>query len=404
MIISKRVHICGAGPVGIVTALGLCRAGIPVTILEADTDVCQDLKAAYYHVPSVDILEDIGMLDKLLEGGTKDPNLRFTDAGLGRSVDINLGVLSRDFRNPYAVSAGQDWFARAGYEVLKANGSDCEVKFGHKVVSTKQEEGYVTVEVDTPEGRKTIQTEWLIGCDGGRSQVRKSEDINLEGFTWPDRFLLVETNHDLEPEFGTLDYRANGPDWRLVIRIPFGPGENDWIYRVVCGIQEGTKEEDVLNEEFCQSLLQDLKPLSTAYEITDKTIYNVHQKYAETFRKGRIILAGDASHMNNPIGGLGLNSGIHDAQNLVEKFSRVWLDGEDDSLLDLYDRQRRLTCRDCIQTMSIENKKRNEITDLKEREKMMDYLEDVVSNEDKLHAFLYRWAMADSLDYASRIS
>lgn len=402
--ISKRVHICGAGPVGIVTALGLCRAGIPVTILEADEDVCQDLKACYYHVPSVDILEDMGMLDKLLEGGTKDQDLRFTDAGLGRSVDINLGVLSRNFRNPYALSAGQDWFARAGYEVLKANGYDCEIQFGHRVVATKQDAECVTIEVDTAEGRKTIRSEWLIGCDGGRSQVRRSQDIELEGFTWPDRFLLIETNHDLEPDFGRLDYRANGPDWRLVIRIPFGPGETDWIYRVVCGIEEGTAEEDVLNEAFCQSRLQELKPLNRPYEITNKTIYNVHQKYAETFRTGRIILAGDAAHMNNPIGGLGLNSGIHDAQNLIEKFSKVWLENADDSILDLYDRQRRLTCRDCIQTMSIENKKRNEITDLSEREKMMDFLEEVASDEDKLHTFLYRWAMADSLDYASRVS
>ncbi len=402
--INKRVHICGAGPVGIVTALGLCRAGIPVTILEADDNVCQELRAAYYHVPSVDILDDIGMLDKLLEGGTKDTDLRFTDAGLGRSVDINLGVLSRNFRNPYAVSAGQDWFATAGYEVLKANGYDCEVKFGHRVVSTTQDADGVTIEVDTAEGMKTIKTEWLIGCDGGRSQVRKSQDIKLEGFTWPDRFLLIETNYDLEPKFGRLDYRANGPDWRLVIRIPFGPGENDWTYRVVCGVEEGTDEEDVLNEAFCQAILQELNPLGTPYEITSRTIYNVHQKYAETFRKGRIILAGDASHMNNPIGGLGLNSGIHDAQNLVEKFSKVWLEGVDDRILDLYERQRRLACKDCIQTMSIENKKRNEITDLGEREKMMNYLEDVASDEDKLHGFLYRWAMADSLDYANRIS
>lgn len=398
--ISKRVHICGAGPVGIVTALGLCRAGIPVTILEADEDVCQDFKACYYHVPSVDILEDVGMLGKLLEGGTRDQDLRFTDAGLGRSVDINLGVLSRNFRNPYALSASQDWFARVGYEVIQANGYDCDVRFGHRVVSVSQNADCVVLDVETPQGRKTIMTEWLIGCDGGRSQVRRSLDIALEGFTWPDRFLLIETNHDLEPHFGRLDYRANGPDWRLVIRIPYGPGENDWVYRVVCGIQEGTADNEVLNEAFCQSRLQALKPSLTPYEITNSTIYSVHQKYAKTFRNGRVVLAGDAAHMNNPIGGLGLNSGIHDAQNLIEKFSKVWLDKEDDSILDVYDRQRRLTCRDCIQTMSIENKKRNEITDLGEREKMMDYLEDIASDEDKRYSFLYRWAMADSLDYA----
>lgn len=402
MSVSKRVHIAGAGPVGLVTALGLCQKGIPVTILEAQDDVCQEVRASYYHVPSVDILDEIGMLDKLLEGGTKDPDLRFTDVGLGRSVDFNLGVLSRNFRHPYSVSAGQDWFARAAHELLKQH--DCEYYFGHKVVSTEQKDGHVNIEIETPEGNKTIASEWLIGCDGGRSEVRKSQTLEMEGYTWPDRFLLIQTDFDLEPDFGRLDYRANGPDWRLVIRIPYGPGKTDWVYRVVCGIQEGTRDEDVLNEDFCQARLQELHPISEAYNITHTIIYNVHQKIAETFRKGRIILAGDAAHMNNPIGGLGLNSGIHDAQNLVEKFSRVWLDKEDDSLLDLYDRQRRFACRDYIQKISIENKKRNEVTDLGEREKVMNMMEGIAADEDKLHQFLYRWAMGESLDYAKSIN
>lgn len=401
--ISKRVHIAGAGPVGVVTALGLCRAGIPVTIMEAEDYVCQDLRAPYYHAPSVDMLDDLGMLDRLLEGGTKDPCFRFTDTGLGRHVDMDLGVLARDYRHPYSVSSGQDWFTKVGYEILKDEGYDCEFLFSHRVVSTKQDDECVTIEVDTPEGRKTIQTEWLIGCDGGRSEVRRSQGIELEGFTWPDRFLLIQTQHDFEPDFGRLNYRANGPDWRLVIRIPNGPGENDWLYRIVCGIQEGTMDADVLNDDFSQSVLQELKPANTPYELIDTTIYNVHQKYAETFRKGRVILAGDASHMNNPIGGLGLNGGIHDSQNLVEKFSKVWQENEDDSILDLYDRQRRLTCRDVIQKVSIENKKRNEISDLGEREKMMDHLEEVAADEEKSHEFLYRWSMGESLDYAKSI-
>ena len=402
--ISKRVHIAGAGPVGVVTALGLCRAGIPVTIFEAEDFVCQELKAPYYHVPSVDMLDDIGMLDRLLEGGTKDPDIRFTDVGLGRQVDMNLGVLSRSFRHPYSVSAGQDWFATVGYRILKEEGHDCEFLFGHRVASSKQNDECVTLEVDTPDGRKTIQSEWLIGCDGGRSEVRRSQNIELEGYTWPDRFLLIQTQHDFEPEFGRLDYRANGPDWRLVIRIPYGPGENDWLYRIVCGIPEGTADEDVLNHDFCQARLQELKPSSTPYVIRDTSIYNVHQKHAETFRKGRVLLAGDASHMNNPIGGLGLNGGIHDSQNLVEKFSKVWLQNEDDSILDVYDRQRRFACRDYIQKISIENKKRQEVTDFGERARMMDHLEEVASDEDKLYKFLYRWSMGESLDYARSIT
>lgn len=399
--VGKRVYISGAGPVGMVVAVGLCQRGVPVTVFEAGGDVCQDLRASYYHAPSVDMLENIGYLDKLLEGGTKDINPRFTDVALGRQVIFDLSLLSKHYRNPYAVNAGQNWFTKVGHELLTR--LDCEFLFNHRVLSATQDADQVTISVDTPNGHQKFSTDWLIACDGGGSKIRASQDIPFEGFTWQDRFLLIHTKHDLEPRFGRLDYRANGPQWCLVIRIPHGPGGNDWMYRVVSGLAPHEKAENIQDPAFCQARLQDLLPSDTAYPIDGASVYNVHQQVAQRYRKGRILLAGDAAHMNNPIGGQGLNCGIHDAFNLIEKFVPVWSGIQRTDVLDLYDRQRRLTNWEYIQKISIENKKRNEETDLEKRAKVMDTLSQTVTDDERHRAFLHRWSMGESLEYAASI-
>ncbi|MFB0875312.1 MULTISPECIES: FAD-dependent oxidoreductase [unclassified Sphingobium] len=398
---TKRVIISGAGPVGMITALGLCRQGIPVTVYEAGATVCQDLRATFYHPPSVDMLEEIGYLDKLLEGGTRDRIFRFTDVGLGRFVDIEMDVLSRAYRNPYAVSAAQNWFTKVGYDLLQQE--DCEFHFNHRVTGVKQDADGVNITVEANGDPMTVRADWLIGCDGGSSATRISQDIGFNGYTFPDRFLLINTRHDFEPTNGRLDYRANGADWRLVVRVPYGPGKDDWLYRVVSRVEPDQSVEEVTAPDIVQRRLQAIHPSDTPYDVANVAVYNVHQRVADTYRKGRVLLAGDAAHLNNPIGGQGLNCGVHDAFNLIEKFTAVWRDGADDALLDRYDRQRRRTNWEWVQRVSVENKERNEEPDLAKRAAAMDQLEKVAANDDMRFGFLRRWSMGESLDFAASI-
>ncbi|AJA09496.1 hypothetical protein SKP52_13040 [Sphingopyxis fribergensis] len=397
----KRVYISGAGPVGLITALGLCRRGIPVTILEASSTVCQDLRATYYHPPSVEMLEQIGFIDKLLEGGTRDRTFRFTDAGLGRSVTIDLDVMARRYGHGYSISAAQNWFTHAGYELLKDQ--DCEFLFNHRVTGVTQVQDGVDIAVEIGGMATSIRADWLLGCDGGSSPTRISQDIGFGGYTFPDRFLMINTRHDFEPEHGRLDYRADGPNWRLVIRVPYGPGKDDWLYRIVSRVGPDDDPDTLLTPASIQARLQSVRPSDQPYTVENATIYNVHQRVADTYRKGRVVLAGDAAHLNNPIGGQGLNCGVHDAFNLIEKFSAVWLDGADDAILDQYDRQRRKTNWEWVQRVSVENKERNEETDLDKRSAAMDHLEQVAADDDMRAAFLYRWSMGESLTYAAGI-
>lgn len=399
---AQRVLISGAGPVGLVTALGLGKAGVPVTVFEAGDTICRDMRAPAFHAPTIDMLEDIGLLDKLLPVASIERVMRFSDRGLGESIELDMEVLSRRHRHPFDMLVGQQWLARMAYEMLQAY--DCEFLFSHKVVDASQNGDAVTVVAATPQGTKHFTGSWLLGCDGANSAVRSSQHIVFDGYTWPERFLMIHTAHDFSDEFGRVNFIADGPNWQLVVKIPFGPGPDDWLVRIVSGVPADAREEQVLAPENLQANLQRLSNRQPHWPVAGATIYNIHQRVAQTFRQGRIVLLGDAAHINNPIGAQGLNSGIHDAMNLVPKMAQVWRDPSEAALLDLYDRQRRQTNWEFIQKISVENKQRNEETDLQKRAGAIAFMKSLMNDDDARFAFLDRWSMGESLNYAARIA
>ncbi len=398
---NERVLVVGAGPVGMVVALALTDAGIPVTVLEAGETVCQDMRAPAFHAPTIDMLEEIGLLDPLLEAATREPLMRFSDRGLGEQIELDMSVLSRRCRNPYDMLVGQQWFTAKAYEMLR--GRDCEVLFSHVVTGVEQSENQATVNAETPNGPVKFVGPWVIGCDGASSAVRTSQNIEFEGYTWPERFLMIHTTEDFSDEHGRVNFIADGANWQLVVRIPFGPKPDDWLFRIVAGVPEGVADDLVLSPEYLQENLRRLRPEQAEFPIVKSSIYNVHQRVAKTYRTGRIILVGDAAHINNPMGGQGLNCGIHDALNLAKKFKQVWNDASQDGLLDLYDRQRRITNWEYIQKISVENKARNEEPDLDKRRETIDFLKSLENDDDARFAFLNRWSMGESLDFAENI-
>lgn len=141
--------------------------------------------------------------------------------------------------------------------------------------------------------------------------------------------------------------------------------------------------------------MQRFFPDDRPYEIVHRNLYVTHQRVAATFRKGRVLLAGDAAHVNNPIGGMGLNGGIQDAMNLSDKLIGV-LDGQSDRLLDLYDLQRRTVAVEFVQEQSIANKKRLEESDPATRQKNLDELSQIADDPERSRQFLLRTAMIAS--------
>ena len=142
--------------------------------------------------------------------------------------------------------------------------------------------------------------------------------------------------------------------------------------------------------------MQSFFPSPQAYEIIHRNLYVTHQRVAETFRKGRVLLAGDAAHVNNPIGGMGLNGGIQDAVNLSDKIVRIMRDGAAERLLDLYNLQRRTVAIEFVQEQSIANKKRLEARDPAVRKRNLDELHASAADPERARQFLLRTSMIAS--------
>jgi 3-(3-hydroxy-phenyl)propionate hydroxylase len=250
----------------------------------------------------------------------------------------------------------------------------------------------VTVEVESRNGVSTHAGAWLIGADGGRSTIRKGADIAFEGFTWAERFLVLTTPFDFNKELGYCprSYFADPEEWCNCFKVAADgpPG----LWRLVFPADANVPEESLLTDEAVHARIQKFFPNAKPYDIVHRNLYTVHQRVAETFRKGRVLLAGDSAHVNNSIGGMGLNGGLQDAANLAEKLIQV-LDGGSDRLMDLYSLQRRTVSIEFVQAQTIANKKQLETSDPVERKKMFDELAATAADPVKARAYLLRTSM-----------
>ena len=236
----------------------------------------------------------------------------------------------------------------------------------------------------------------MIGADGGRSTVRKQCDIAFDGFTWPERFIVLTTPYDFEAGRGYCyrSYFADPGAWCNCFKVSADgpPG----LWRTVFPTDSTTPEAELTSDDAVQACCRNSFPASKPYEIVHRNLYVTHQRVAATFRKGRVLLAGDAAHINNPIGGMGLNGGIQDGVNLADKLARIMLDGAPDTLLDLYDLQRRTVAAEFVQEQSIENKKRLEARDPEVRKRNLDELRAIAADPARARQFLLRTSMIAS--------
>ncbi len=213
----------------------------------------------------------------------------------------------------------------------------------------------------------------MIGADGGGSIVRKSAEIAFDGFTYPEKFALISTPYDLgQCGFTDTAYISHPIEWCAVFRLPHDgpPG----LWRFLYGCRSDETDEAALGDDRVEERLQMVVPKAGRYETVHRTIYRVHQRVATTFRAGRMLLAGDSAHLNNPLGGFGLNSALQDAINLTDKLVAVWRGEADDSLLDRYVRQRRTANVEYVQESSIRNKRTLEEVDPVIRKQRLDEL------------------------------
>ena len=404
MSVDRRILIAGGGPVGCVTALALAQRGFPVTVFEAEAEINTAPRAATTHPATLELLADLGLVEDVIRLGLTARKFQFRDRSSGALVaEFDHEVLRQDTRFPFVVQCEQHKLARLAVERLRAL-PGAEVHFSARVAEVDARVDHVEVAVDTPAGGKRHRGAFLVGADGGRSTVRKSLGIEFEGYTWPERFVVLTTRFDFEAERGYCyrNYFSDPDEWANLFKVAGDDGKGQW--RVVFPTRNEESDDEALSEEGVQRRLQRFFPRPTPYQIVHRNLYKAHQRIAASFRKGRVLLAGDAAHVNNPIGGLGLNCGIHDGVELAVRLARFVDGGAGEDELDLYDRRRRPLNIEFVQSQTVVNKRRLEEKDPAVRAANFDQLRRTAADPVQHRQFLLRTSLIDSVRKSALIS
>ena len=398
---SLPVVIAGAGPTGLMCALALRKQGIPVVLCEAEPALTHDLRAGSFHPPTLEMMAPYGITAKMHETGLKVQRWQIRNRPGDLVAEFDLDLLKDITPYPYRLHLEQHRLTPIQLDILKRN-KDVEINFGHTLKSFTQDADGVTVTFGTGGADRTIKASWLIGADGGRSAVRKGLDVEFEGFTWPELFVVVSTPYDFAQHgFAFNCYIADPVEWGALFKVPDDGAPGLW--RLAYPVNPEESEEALLSPDRIESALQRLVPKAGPYEVRYKSTYRVHQRVASSFRAGRVLLAGDAAHLNNPLGGFGLNSGIHDAINLSDKLARHW-HGESEALLDLYSRQRRAATIEQVQAMSIRNKQTMEERDPAVQRARLEELVAIAADPVKAREHLLNTSMISGLKRANEVS
>lgn len=327
------VAIVGAGPVGLTLALFLARRGIDVRVLEREPVLSDSPRAMVYLHPLLKDLDAIGMLTPMIERGWLDHegfNLHLPV--LDEVISIPNTVLEGIDAHPYNIHLGQGEYCRIALDLLSSEPT-ARVDFGVEVSEVLDSADVARIVTATGE---TVTARWVVGADGGRSVVRSSIGATLEGFTWDKRFVATNVRFDFRSHgFKSSNMYVDSEIGCIVAQIT-----PDGLWR--CTYQESLElDEDTVADRMGAHFERLLGAQDAArVEVVDYRPYRMHQRLATSMRRGRIVLAGDAAHLTNPTGGLGLTTGLYDVFLLQEVLAAVLLDGADESLLDAYAEER----------------------------------------------------------------
>lgn len=399
----RHIIVVGAGPVGVVAALACAQKGFAVSLLESEMKVNDSPRAATTHPATLEMIERLGLIDEFIRQGLVARYFQFWDRPTRtRVAEFDHDLLRDETRFPFVVQTEQHKLANMGLARLRQF-AGVNVKFGTRAVTLLQDSSSVTVTAEGPNGYEDFYGDYLIGADGGRSVIRKAIDVEFEGYTFPEHFLTLTVLDDFQNMLPCCfrNYFADPVEWVNLFKVAGDDGKGRW--RAVFPSRLDETDEQALNAESTHRRLQAAFPNGKIYDVVHRNLYKVHQRVAVRFRVGRVFLAGDAAHVNNTIGGLGLNSGIHDAMELADTLELAGLEKASEPILDRYDRRRRALNIEFVQQTTIANKKRLEERDPKTRRANLDELRAISDNAVQHKQFLMRTSLIESVRKAEQI-
>ena len=399
-----QVIIAGAGPVGLVTALGLAQRGIQVLVLEKNSiEVPPQWRGSTIHPPTLAIFDELGLADEIIVGAIKVEVLQYRDLEIQQVVNFDYDCLDGLVKFPFRLQYEQ-------YKVLKllrtaaSNNSKIEIQYDSLIESVNQDSNGVSVQVSKSGATRSVRADWLVGADGSHSAVRKALGIELDGFTYPYPTTVVATPFKFEDHFPGLAPVTywSGPTGRLsMIRTPD-------IWRIAMttpleGVDISSDDRGSISEptqDFIVAidlLLSRIPGVSLAdLELKQYEVYRSHQRIAREFSVDRVALAGDAAHLTTTNGGMGLNSGVQDAAALVKALeAAIALNGS--GPISQYAKERKEFCANFLQPTTTTNHKTVDNPDYEARKSRLTELSADTNNPEIVKQVIARASMISEL-------
>ena len=393
---APHVVVAGAGPVGCVAAAVLAKADVRVTLVEAAPSLPRELRASTFHPATLEMLRPYGVVDEMIARGLVAQHFAYRDRRVGVVARFDLDEL-RDITNyPFRLQCEQFKLCEILLEKFASNPL-IDVRFSSAIgVVEQRSEGAAAVLTNG----ETIEADAVIGADGASSAVRKSLGCTFDGMTYADRYLVVSTPYELSdhmPDLSYVNYVSDPDVWMVLLRTVD-------LWRALFPVSDDEPDDQALSDKSVERRLQGVVANPTAYEVAHRTIYRVHQRVADRFRVGRAVLVGDAAHVNNPLGGMGMNGGVHDAVLLAGGLAGLLHGTVTDQQLDGYAALRRQLALDFVQRHTHENAVTLATPDASIRAKALEQMTERAANVDTAYDYLLQasmikavWAMETEL-------
>lgn len=387
------VVVVGGGPVGMVAAADLAAGGVPVTLVESEPVPKTDWRASTFHPATLELLARLGVVEQMHGEGLAVPVYQFRDRTEGLVAEFDFGLLADETPYPYRLQLNQQHLVRMLHERLAAT-AGVELRFATSLTALETDRGGVVLQLQGPDGSEQLRAGFVVGADGATSSVRRLLGVGFDGFTYPERFLIASTSvdmHDVLPGLADVNYIADPEQWVFLLRT-----REAW--RAVWPVPADSPDSEATAPDTLQAQLQGIAQYPPGYPIVDHQIYRVHQRVATSFRLGAAVLIGDAAHINSPIGGVGLNSGIHDALDVTVRLRRILgEDGPADAELDEFAGVRRQVAVEYVQADTQRNTDRLREADQARRQANRAQLRDVAADPDRARAWVRRVSLLESV-------
>lgn len=333
MMLDCDVLIAGGGPTGVTLAILLAKRGISVIVLEKEADIYPLPRAAHIDHEGMRILQEAGVADDVMATSRRVTRYDFLNA----KGDLLLRFTGSDRTGPGGWPAA-NMIHQPSVETALRRSLACEtlatLHSRWELTSFQDESDFVTAQINTPDGDQTIRARYLVGADGARSPVRKMAGIHFDDLRFEEAWLVVDMLVDDYSRLPNANLQICNPE-RPTTCVLMGEGRHRWEFM----IKPNETAEQVSDDAFIEKLMEpwDVKG---AVRLERKAVYTFRARIAEHWRKGRVLLAGDAAHQTPPFAGQGMCSGLRDAANIAWKLAAVVKGEADPRLLDSYQKER----------------------------------------------------------------